>query len=448
MMLRVFCGTFEAERYWREADLAKLPTLPDMNSPRVVEAMDEMLFAFCDRGDTVLTARRMDDAHSDYLHAIGFKFNRNTFDLSPLDDTGGVDQTVNAPSIFQRMLEESVAERLKAFCPSGARLEPFAVVRGTAEVAKRYGLSGEFPSQDVIRTVNTKGYSLRMRDRLGIDNVGTTVTDVASLLDRGSALLREGPVLVKDDYGVSGKGNLRVESQRMLQRIAKHVHAQAEAGKRIRFVLEPYLLKRSDFSCQFHINDDGEVTVISVQELLNNGLAFGSSCSAGPEFLQRLERDGYLHLIEKIGSLMYADGYCGDVCVDSMILHGGQLAPLVEINARKSMSLIKHAIDRYLRRLGRRGCLTYVSAVNDQSGVFAGLLELLERERLLFSAERGLGILPLTAGTMYPGSSSEVEQPTRGRLYVAAVFEKPEQQAGLMAGLARVMEQAGLHVMH
>ena len=92
--------------------------------------------------------------------------------------------------------------------------------------------------------------------------------------------------------------------------------------------------------------------------------------------------------------------------------------------------------------------MTYVSAVNDQSGVFAGLLELLERERLLFSAERSLGILPLTAGTMYPGSSSEVEQPTRGRLYVAAVFEKPEQQAGLMAGLARVMEQAGLHVTH
>ena len=88
---------------------------------------------------------------------------------------------------------------------------------------------------------------------------------------------------------------------------------------------------------------------------------------------------------------MYADGYYGDVCVDSMILHEGELAPLVEINARKSMSLIKNAIDHYLKRVERKGCLTYVSAVNDQSGDFPGLLELLEKERLLFSTECNMG---------------------------------------------------------
>jgi hypothetical protein len=186
--------------------------------------------------------------------------------------------------------------------------------------------------------------------------------------------------------------------------------------------------------------------VISVQKLVNNGLAFGASCSAGPEFLDRLERDGYFQLIELIGSLMYADGYCGDVCLDSMILHEGELAPLVEINARKSMSLIKHAIDQYLKRLELKGCLTYVSAVNNQSNDFSGLLELLERERLLLSTECTRGILPVTAGTMYSRASSERKEPVRGRLYVAVVFKKPEQQAGLMAGLGRVMEQASLHV--
>ena len=157
MMPRVFCGTFEAETYWREADLAKLPALPDRNSSRVVEAMDEMLFAFCDPGDTVLTAKCMNDAHADYLHAIGFQFNRNRFDLSPLDDKGSVDETEIAPTIFERMVEEQVTERLEVFCPAGARLEPFAVLPGTAEVAQRYGLSGVFPSQDVIRDGEHEG---------------------------------------------------------------------------------------------------------------------------------------------------------------------------------------------------------------------------------------------------------------------------------------------------
>ena len=146
---------------------------------------------------------------------------------------------------------------------------------------------------------------------------------------------------------------------------------------------------------------------------------------------------------------MHADGYYGDVCVDSMILHNGDLAPLVEINARKSMGLIKHAIEQHLNRLGRKACLTYVAAVNGQATGFSTFIHLLERERLLFSMKcSNLGILPLTSSTMYPKPTSEMKEPVRGRLYVALVFEKPEQQAGLMAGLGRVMEQAGLHVTH
>jgi len=448
MMPRIFCGTFEAEAYWREADLAKLPTLPDGDFSRVVAAMDEMLFAFCGPDDAVLTARCMDDAHADYLHAIGFPFRRNPFDLAPPDDEGRVADAGVAPNVFQRMVEEPFTERLAASCPAGARLEPFAVLPGTAEVARRYGWLGVFPSQEIIRAVNTKNYSLRMRDCLGIRNPGVTVHDVASLLDRGATLLEHGPILVKDDYGVSGKGNQRIETHRSLERIAKHLSAQVAAGWRVRFILEPYLRKRSDFSCQFHIDDDGEVRLISVQELVNNGLAFGASCTAGPDLLDRLERDGYFRTIKAMGSTMYADGYRGDVCVDSMILHDGELFPLVEINARKSMSLIKHAIDESLRRVGRKGCLTYVSAVNDRSGDFAQLLGLLEREGLLFSTARDTGIIPLTSGTMYLRSGADRKEPVRGRLYVAAVAEGPDQHASLLAGLGRVMEQAGLRVTH
>jgi hypothetical protein len=444
MTPRVFCGTFEGEAYWREPGLAKLPALPDSGSSRVVEAMDEMLFAFCAPGDTLLTARRMDDAHADYLHSIGFSFVRNLFDLTPPGGEGRAAADGVAPNIFQRMVEERVSGRIEGLCPAGARLEPFAVLPGTAAAARRYGLGGVFPDLDVVREVNTKGYSLRMRDRLGVENVGVIVDDVTSLLDRGEELLRHGPILVKDDYGVSGKGNLLIEAPRTLQRVGRHVSAQTAAGKCVRFVLEPLLRKSSDFSCQFRVGDDGRITVLSVQELLNNGLAFGASCSAGAGLLDRLEREGYFRSIERLGSLLYEDGYSGDVCVDSMILDDGRLFPLVEINARKSMSLIKHAIDGFLEARGRNGRMTYVSTMNDRSGGFRGLLELLERERLLFPNPDGMGVLPLTSGTMYPASSCGPGETHPGRLYVAAVAEGPGQQAGLVAELIRVMERSGL----
>ena len=444
MTAHVFCGTFEAESHWREPGIARLPALPDGQHSRLVEAMDEMLFAFCQPGDTLLTARAIDDAHADYLHSIGFRFNRNRFDLTPCPDKAGVRQAETATTIFQHMVDEGVAGRVESLCPAGARLEPFAVLPGIEDAARRYGLGGVFPSQAVIREVNTKHYSLRMRDRLGIENVGFVVSDARSLLDRGSEMLERGPVLVKDDYGVSGKGNQRVETPRTLERIARHLTAQAAAGKRVQLVLEPYLQKLADFSCQFRVGEDGTVKIISVHELSNNGLAFGASRSAGVDRLERMEREGYFHLITMIGAHMFSDGYWGDVCVDAMTLQDGALFPLVEINARKSMSLIKHELDQRLRDIGGSGCLTQVSALNDHTTDFAGLLEVLERKGLLFSTARASGILPLTCGTLYPSPTADLREPVKGKLYIAAVSEKPEGQADLVACLGRAMEAAGL----
>lgn len=448
MTPRIYCGSFEAESYWRDVHHAELPSLRDASTANIVEAMDEMLAAFCEAGDTVLTAKKMDDSHAAYLHAIGFRFKRNHFDIVPCDEQSTRAKNGTSPNVFQRLLKDSIAERLGLLCADGARLEPFAVLPGTEEVARRYRLGGNFPSQKVIRAVNSKSYSLGMRDRLGIENPGVMIVDVESLLDRGAILLRHGPVLLKDNWGVSGKGNQLIESTRTLKRIAGHLAAQFEAGKQVSFVLEPYLRKQADFSCQFRIDESGRVGAIAVRQVSNRGLAFGATCPASPTFVQRLGREGYFRLAERIGSLMFEDGYWGEVCVDSMILQGGKLVPLVEINARRSMSHVGRAIENHLRVPDLKSCLTYISATNNRTTAFPDLLDLLEREMLLFSPHRPLGILPLTAGTLYPVSTPGMSGPVRGRLYFAVVFDKPERRFELMAHLGRILGALGLQAIN
>jgi hypothetical protein len=287
-----------------------------------------------------------------------------------------------------------------------------------------------------------------MRDRVSVPNMGIVVEDVSSFSQRGAELLTKGAFLVKDEYGVSGKGNQLIESSHGLQRIAKHLAAQAVMGKRVRFVLEPYLRRRSDFSCQFRVEDEGSVTVISVQELVNSGLAFAASCAPPPSLLERLEREDYFQTIRKIGSLMHADGYRGDVCVDSMVLEDGDLVPLVEINARKSMSLIKHALDKRLVKEDRKGCLTYVSAMNRDSSTFPALLDLLKQERVLFNTKDDVGVLPLTVGTLYGSRGVQSDEPVRGRLYLFMIGATSEQWKGLLSDLRCAMKRVGLQVTH
>jgi len=448
MSPRIFCGTFEAEAHLRPRDLAKLPAITDGGSTRIVEAMDELLFAFCGPTDRVLTAKSMENAHVDYLHSIGFEFIRNRFDLPSSANQVSGNAGVPALSVFDRMLDAAGHENLAGFLPREIQLEPFAVLPGTSAVADRFGLIGSFPALDIVRRVNTKSYSLEMRDRLQLPNVGVAVETVASFLDRGALLLRQGPFLAKDDYGVSGKGNLRIDSARALGTIGQHLSAQVARGNRIRVIVEPYLRKSADFSCQFRVEADGKVEVISIQELENHGQAFGTSRSPRPELMELLDRHAYFRLMNEVGSLMYADGYYGDVCVDSMVLEDGSLAPLVEINARKSMSLIKHAVDEHLAKHGQKGCFTSVSGVNEGTGDFCRLIELLEAEEALYTRRNSVGVIPLTCRTMFERSGAPATPPTRGRLYVSAVGETADQQRAALARFESALPKFGVRVLH
>lgn len=117
--------------------------------------------------------------------------------------------------------------------------------------------------------------------------------------------------------------------------------------------------------------------------------------------MERLEREGYFSLMQDVGRQLYQDGYYGDVCIDSMTLRGGKLEPIIEINARKSMSLIKHQLDTFLAGKNMRGTLTNYSLSHDGSLSYEELLEGLKGEGLLFTGEREEGVMPLGANTLY-----------------------------------------------
>jgi len=438
-MIRIHCGTFEAETYWRETDLAALPSIPDQAGASIVDAMDELLFLFCSPGDLLLTKKPLDDAFADYLRSLGFQFGCNRFNLrTKTQDQSGP----RAMNMFEALAWESFPPELPDFLAGGQRFEPFAIIQGLEEATSRYGLTGRFPSDAVVRAVNAKGYSVRMRERLGIDNPAVLVHSVEQLKLESEKLLRQGPFLIKDDYGVSGKGNLLVDSSRTLARISDYLELQRRTGKRIRFVLEPQLPREIDFSCQFRIGEAGQFELLSVQRLSNDGFAFGGSHTADADLMNRLETSGYFQLVKTIGRNLYEDDYFGDVCIDSMTLRSGEIVPLVEINARKSMSLIKYYADRYLKRAGMNGCLIPMTLVHDGSVGFAELLERFDAAGLLYRGDGREGIMPLSAGTLYRDTMEG--RPFKGRWYVAVASDRPERHSELADKATKLLKEAGL----
>lgn len=442
MTTAIHCGAFEAERYWREADLAVLPSIPDRNSQAIINAMDELLFVFCKTDDILLTRNVMNKAHCDYLRSIGFQFRTNRRGWAGASDHEP--QTDSEWNVFQLISSCRSSEDIITLLPEGARLEPFAVLPGSKDVIQRYRLAPNLPEEDIVRKVNAKAYSLAMRDRLNIRNIGIVIENERQLLEEGTRLLHKGSFLMKDDYGVSGKGNLSIDSERALLRIANYLGSQVKKGKEIRFILEPLLERDVDFSCQFKVGEQGEVTILSVQKLQNNGFAFGATHSLEPAWHTFLQHNGYFDLMQQIGSWLHKDGYFGDVCVDSMLLKDGSIEPLVEINARKSMSLIKYNVDLYLGNEGLQSCLIQLPCKIEMNGSYEFVLETLRDKGLLYEQGKRGGVLPLSAGTLFPVHDLQSALGKTGRLYAAIAYRDEKQRIELIRCLKTELEAIGI----
>ncbi|WP_127529572.1 hypothetical protein [Paenibacillus kobensis] len=415
-------GTFDAERFWRDPNLAKLPSFPDLEMENIVMAMDELLFPFCEAQDVLITRYQMNVYHKAYLHSIGFKFMSNSADLER-PEGGNAGRNAN---IFDLITSSDRIGDADPQWLDGARLSPFAVIPGADRAAARYGLKQDFPDVETVRTVNSKLYSTELNRRLGLRSDSQTVYSHEELLANGLALLSQGPFLIKDEFGVSGKGNLLIESEAILRRVTSYLGDQYSKGKVVRFIIEPFLHKELDFSCQFHIDPDGTYRHISVQKLVNYNFAYQGSFTADDRLLQLLQEAEYFEVMKQVARELYLAGYYGDVCVDSMLLTDGRIVPIVEVNARRSMSLIKHYVDRYLDKHSATGSMTHVTVQFSCDVTYDQLLETLDREGVLYKPDRGFGILPLSANTLLINKAVSERKGIRnkqvkGRLYYSLI---------------------------
>ena len=449
MSARLICGTFNAESHWRPSSLASLPSL--QSSPfQVIERMDEMLFLLCEPGDRLLTARSIAEPLVDYLHQIGFAFTANAFNVLEEDEAARGEGKAGR-SLFAYGEGHCSTSMLRDYVAGANRLEAWAVLKESSEFAERLSITIELPSYDVVQTVNAKSYSSMMRDRLGLTNIATLVSNPDEFLAAGYLMLKSGPFLIKDEYGVSGGGNLLVQSEAILQRLARHLEKQCLAGSSLRFILEPLVSKQQDFSGRLFISSDGKISLLGIKEMKNNGFAFQAMQTPSPFLSQTLVQQRYFEIIHKVGEELFVDGYFGEACIDSMLLTSGDIEPIVEINARKSMSSLHHAMQEYLLHYDLAGELTHIVAAPSRHVSAEELLDSLEASGLLFKQNCMHGVIPINIGTLLYDPSAQLEETSRalpGRLYVILVHNEEPARGRLLAATMKLLEKLGFRVMN
>ncbi|MEH1790999.1 MAG: hypothetical protein V7L23_36930 [Nostoc sp.] len=431
----LYLGSFNSEQFWRDADISQLPAIADQQADAIVSVMDEFQFVFCNSPhDLLVTRLPMDGFYKDYLWELGFSFAHNEF---PLIEKMSESGKRSPKGICELLLEARCDPYYQNLLARLSTLSPYSVEPLTEKLCQHYNLQGSGSDIEIVKKVNSKLFSHQLGKHLFPDTVGEIIYSASDLDAVGNRLLQSSPFLIKDEFGVSGKGNLLISSLQILQRIVTYISKQERDGKHTIFLLEPLLNKQTDFSCQLEIDTTGETKILSIQKMLNSGFAFSSIQTAESSFREFLDKSGYFEQVEAIAAELHRVGYFGPVCLDSMVLEDGKIVPMVEINARKSMGLINHHIDAFLTQFSTQGRLMFFSLGLSRHVEFSELLQRMEQSKILFLKDRPKGIIPLASNTFNVNwelhkASANQARAYKGRLYASVVSDNDEEQEQIL----------------
>jgi hypothetical protein len=427
-------ATFDSERFWCDSDSIRLPAVVDPAQDRIVATLDELLFPFCPNPrDVLLTRQQLPSSQRDYLRSLGFDFENRVTGTGPCQS----DPLWPARRYFY---------------------SPYAILPNFADALVGWHVTNSLPPLEAVRCVNSKLYSWELR----CDVVGKLGEQCFSAADvrivAAGFLAQERKAVIKEGYGVSGRGNVLIEGTRMLDRICRHIDNAERKGGKAEFVVEPLLAKKRDFSCHFALSPTGSLRQLGIQSMTNRGMSFYRIEQAEPGLVALLQQSDYFRVMERVGKALFEKGYFGPVCVDSMLTEEG-LVPLVEINARKSMGLINIHLNQQLGEPGRRIALSFRNLRVPQGFSHDSLLERLEARRSLYLRTRGHGIAVLNARGLAANLASPQETrgtgnaPERspmpraaGRLYFAILSDSAAEEAAIEQSLMQVLSELGIQV--
>ena len=337
----VLLGNFEVEDEWARGERG-LPRLAMGGSGRaIVNRMDELALLLAAERDHVVLKARPEPDHLGYLDRLGLPVPTV---LVPREQDPQCPVTVDA--LRDRNLQTALSRQ-------DGWLAPHGVSAAEEELARRSGTRLAAPPTDVCKAVNSKIFSRRLATEEGLRQAPgrtcATVGELAEAFAWAAGLIDAGGrVVVKDAYGVSGKGIAVVDDTRRLDRLRRMVESKAARDGRddVALVVEEWVAKRTDLNYQFLVGRDGTVTFDVVKEALTE-----AGVHKGHRFPVRLtaaQLEELTTAANAIGGTLFHAGYFGVVGVDAMVDPDGGLYPLVEINARNNMSTYQAVVQETL----------------------------------------------------------------------------------------------------
>lgn len=428
----VLVCNFEAETQWAESHVG-LPTPALSSSTPLVRRMEELGALLAGPADILVLKRPLDDGYRAYLEDLG---------LRPPTVVVPENATADRPTAQDVLESPIVLQRLAAAAASGAHLLPMGTTVWEQRLAEASGLPLAVPDAATFERVNSKIYGRRLAAEAKVRCVpGACCESVAEFAATmrdyrrrlGSGELR---VVVKDAYGVSGKGLVVLDGPAKVDQLERMVLRRAErrGDQRLEVVVEEWLPKRWDLNYQVTISRDGQVSLDFVkQAITENGVHKGHLMPPELTSYQYYEIETAAH---RVGQRLYADGYYGVAGVDAIVDTRGTVFPVLEINARLNMSTYQGGVTERFQRAGQVAMARHYPLRLDGPCTFDDLRRILGPALDLGEDER---FVVTCFGTV--NANAHRPAPFEGRLYAMLIAADKQRLAALDNTVTLALDQ-------
>lgn len=213
-------------------------------------------------------------------------------------------------------------------------LVPYAVTSEMETISIITGLKILGTTSVISRQMNDKAFMRSISEKLCF-NVphGRTLYNKGELKNYMEAVDWNTKHIIKYPYGASGEGQFIVNNKSQIKTVEMFFKKK---GIGYPLIIEQWYDNKVDINFQIFIAESGLVELISINQQLVNGTVYGGSNY--PSNLSNAFLERYKLYALQIGKKMFEYGYYGIVSIDSLIIDDQWVIPLLDVNARFSLS--------------------------------------------------------------------------------------------------------------
>ncbi|GKX68389.1 ATP-grasp domain-containing protein [Inconstantimicrobium mannanitabidum] len=411
------------EKYWSDESYS----VKDTNEELLLTHVEEMNLLLTRKQDILILRKRPDERFLKYLEEIGFEVPQIICPKSNEDDCRSISEIILEDENFLKLLSGLNKNEDDVY------FVPYGISFLEEKISQICNLRMIGTSSSIVKQINDKAFSRNLAEQLGLKVTEGKVCNSFEQIEEEYYKLKckFNRVIIKQCCGASGKGLYVVDNDRKLKSTIMILKHFTKSKVNSKWIVEGWYEKKCDINYQIYVREDGEVNVFSIKEQLLDETKYIGSVVPPRISCDIIEK--YKSYGEIIGQALHKIGFNGVLGVDSFISEDDLIIPIIEINARFTLSTY---ISFLPEKFHDKSIYSFYERLTLKDGIsFNDLENLIRKNNLGFDLRNNTGLFCYVSETMKDNVSRH-----NGRLFVAIIGDSYQENKLMKEKLDRALE--------